>query len=438
MSLPKKLLVLPPIAVGIFVFMMLARGKEQPERLEETETARAVRVLDLQPEDVVPRAIAYGTVRPSKTWVATAEIAGRVLELSPLLQEGEIVPADHQLIRIDDTDQKLEVARLKAEADGFQAQLDKLDLTKTNYEALLEVEKRSLELATTELDRLEGLLRNKTISIAEADIQRRQVLAQRVVVVKHENALRLLPSERAQLEAQLKATQARVAMAERDEKRAVIKTPFVCRIESVNVEKTQPVKPGEKLAVAFDVAVAEIEARIAIPQAAHLFRPADRAEVVRGLTEGIDWSRFGIDATVRLRMPGHTYAWEARFARAAPSLSAGTRAAGIVVAVDGPFKNAGKDGSPPLVKGMFVEVELRGPAHKGRLKIPRAAIHQGRVYTVDAESRLRVRLVEVDFVQGPDAILKSGLEAGTRVVLTDLVPAIEGMLLAPQAEEAAR
>ena len=37
-------------------------------------------------------ALAYGTVRPSKTWVATAEISGRVLSLSDLLKEGEVVP----------------------------------------------------------------------------------------------------------------------------------------------------------------------------------------------------------------------------------------------------------------------------------------------------------------------------------------------------------
>ena len=46
--------------------------------------------------------------------------------------------------------------------------------------------------------------------------------------------------------------------------------------------------------------------------------------------------------------------------------------------------------------------------------------------------------VEVAFVQGQDAILESGLVAGDRVVLTDLVPAIAGMLLAPQDEAAAR
>ena len=438
MQLWKKLLIIPPLLVGVVLLAWMARGRSEPERRAEGEFARPVRVLTLAPRDVVPRAIAYGTVRPSKTWVATAEIAGRVLSLSPLLNEGEIVSAGTELIRIDDTDQNLEVARLTAEAEGLDAQIRKLDQSKANYEALLEVERSSLTLAETEWARLKGLAEKRTISVAEADAQGRQVLAQRSAVVTIENGLALIPSERGQLEAQLKATRARIRRAERDAERAIIRAPFVCRIESVDVEATQPVAPGQRLAVAFDVGMAEIDARIGIEQASHLFRPTDREDVVRGLTQGIDWARFGLTATIRLRLPGRTYAWEGRFARAAPTLSSGTRAAGIVIAVDKPFEKAGKEGHPPLVKGMFVEVELKGPAHRDRLVIPRFALHQGSVYIVDDENRLRIVPVEVDFVQEREAILRGGLEAGARVVVTDLIPAVEGMLLSPAAEDATR
>jgi len=438
MPIWKKLLVLPPLALGALLLVLYARNRAEPERVDQGEVARPVRSMTLEPREVVPTAIAYGTVHPSKTWVATAEISGRVAELSPLLKEGEIVPAGHELIRIDDTDQRLEVARLKAEADGLTAQLQKLTLSGQNSTALLELERRSLTLAETELERLAKLAREGPVSVAEVDAQRRQVIAQRGLVLKHENTLRLLPSEQAQLEAQLAATTARVARAERDVARAVIRTPFPCRVDTVNVEVTQAVAPGQALATAFDVAVAEIEARIAIEQARHLFRPLDRKELVQGLRTGIDWSRFGIEATVRLRLPSSTYTWEARFARAAPSLSAATRSAGMVVAVDKPFHSATQNGHPPLVKGMFVEVELRGPARAGCLVVPRAAIHAGRLFLVGDDDRLELRSVEVDFVQGDEAILKSGIEAGARIILTDLIPAIEGMLLAPQETADAR
>ena len=84
------------------------------------------------------------------------------------------------------------------------------------------------------------------------------------------------------------------------------------------------------------------------------------------------------------------------------------------------------------------EVELRGPAHKSRLLVSRASVHGGQVYTIDGENRLRKLPVEIDFVQERDAIVRGGLKAGMKVITTDLVPAVEGMLLAPQADVATR
>ena len=86
---------------------------------------------------------------------------------------------------------------------------------------------------------------------------------------------------------------------------------------------------------------------------------------------------------------------------------------------------------PPLVKGMFVEVEISGRPTTDRIVIPRSAVHEGRVYTVDKDNRLRIRPVEVLAEQGGEAVIESGLEMGERVVLSDLSPAIDGMLLKP-------
>ena len=438
MSLPRKLLVLPPVVVGVAVVIFLVKRREGPAREEAAEISRAVRVATVEKRDVVPRVIGYGTVRPARNWSAVAEIAGRVAEVSPLLKEGEVVPAGHTLLRIDDTDARLEVARLRADADGYGAQLAKLELTGKNVETLLLVEKRSLELAEREADRLDALAKRGSATATEVDAQRRVLLTQRTAVVNLENSLRLLPSERDQLQAQLKATEARLARAQRDVERAVLVTPFPCRIEEVNVEATQSVSVGQTLATAYDIRLAEVEARLALEQGRHLFHPEARRDVMRDMVEGVDWSRLGIQATVRLRLPGQTFAWEARFARAAPGLAAGTRAVGVVVAVDQPYEGAARGDNPPLIKGMFLEVELRGRPYRDRIVVPRAAIHAGRVYVAGVENRLVIRPVVVEFVQGEEAILQSGLEEGERLVVSDLIPAIEGMLLAPQPADASR
>ena len=61
--------------------------------------------------------------------------------------------------------------------------------------------------------------------------------------------------------------------------------------------------------------------------------------------------------------------------------------------------------------------------------IPRRALHQGRVYIADADDRLEIREVDILLTQGDLAVLRSGVEEGERVIVTDLIPVIEHMPL---------
>ena len=84
---------------------------------------------------------------------------------------------------------------------------------------------------------------------------------------------------------------------------------------------------------------------------------------------------------------------------------------------------------------MYVEVELRGTPQANRIIIPRAAIHGGRVYVVSKENRLRINKVKIAYAQGNISVLTANaaanLKAGERIIVSDLIPAIEGMLLNP-------
>ena len=57
------------------------------------------------------------------------------------------------------------------------------------------------------------------------------------------------------------------------------------------------------------------------------------------------------------------------------------------------------------------------------------ALHDGRLYTVTAEQRLAIRPVEVKLMQPEYAVITGGVSGGERVVVSDLLPAIDGMLL---------
>jgi multidrug efflux pump subunit AcrA (membrane-fusion protein) len=101
----------------------------------------------------------------------------------------------------------------------------------------------------------------------------------------------------------------------------------------------------------------------------------------------------------------------------------------VIVEVDQPYADVQPGVRPPLVKGLFVEVDLRGPPRPERLVIPRHALHTGQVYLIGEDGHLEIRAVTLETLQPEYAAIADGLEAGERVVVSDLVPAIAGMRL---------
>jgi multidrug efflux pump subunit AcrA (membrane-fusion protein) len=89
------------------------------------------------------------------------------------------------------------------------------------------------------------------------------------------------------------------------------------------------------------------------------------------------------------------------------------------------------------VRNLFVEVEIRGRAIRQQVVIPLAALHEGNVYVVNDADRLELRAVTLRFEQGNFASVAQGVKPGERVVVSDLVPAVRGMLLEPITDEAA-
>jgi multidrug efflux pump subunit AcrA (membrane-fusion protein) len=124
-------------------------------------------------------------------------------------------------------------------------------------------------------------------------------------------------------------------------------------------------------------------------------------------------------------------------ARFSDTIDPETRTVGVIVEVDRPYEDIQPGVRPPLVKGMFVYVELRGRARPQQLVVPRSALHGDELYVVDGEDRLHKRKVEVGSKNPEYMTIKKGIDSGERIVVSDLVPAIEGMLIRPVPDEKA-
>jgi hypothetical protein len=105
------------------------------------------------------------------------------------------------------------------------------------------------------------------------------------------------------------------------------------------------------------------------------------------------------------------------------------------VEVDDPYRGVRPGIRPPLLKGLFVEVAFRGRSLPDQLVIPRSALHGDQVYLVDDDDRLEKRTVEITLVQPEFVAIEAGLGAGEQIVISDLIPAIDGMLLKPIPDE---
>ena len=434
-SIWRRLLIVPPILIGIGIIAIMVRGKEPPAHTEAREDVTRVRVIEVPQLTLTPRALGFGTVAPAKVWAAVAEVDGKIIEFRDDLRAGEILPQGTVLLRIDPTDYRLAVDRAKADILALNARLAELETRVGNTRASLEIEKRALALNARDLERKRALVERKAVSQSAADQEERNLLAYRLRVQNLENALNLIPAERRQLRAQLAAQEVRLAEAERDLARTVITLPFDARISEVNVEADQVAKLGQTMVRADSIDVAEITAQVQIDKLINLIS----AENLSGVTP----ANASAESLVRLRTGALEAEWPGRVARISDRIDPQTRTVGVVVAVDRPYpitarrRDDGVPARPALAKNMYVEVELRGPPQPGRVVIPRAAVHAGRVYVLNGEDRLELRKVSIAFEQEDVLVVDEGLRAGERIVVSDLIPAIAGMKLAPETDEAA-
>jgi len=68
-----------PVAVGVAVLVALIMTRDAPHQLALEERSTPVRTIDVPRVDMVPRARAYGTVQPGRSWDAVAEVGGKVV-----------------------------------------------------------------------------------------------------------------------------------------------------------------------------------------------------------------------------------------------------------------------------------------------------------------------------------------------------------------------
>ncbi|MEM6421666.1 MAG: HlyD family efflux transporter periplasmic adaptor subunit, partial [Pseudomonadota bacterium] len=366
--------------------------------------------VTVAPRDFTPRVSGYGTVQPARVWTAVAEVAGSVAYLHPAFVRGGFVGAGEELIRLDAADYDLALQRAEADLAGAEARLDEMRASERTTAASLAIEREALTLAEVDLARTIRLADTGTVSSSVVDDRRRDVLAQRSKVQTHENALALLPSQIASLKHAVAASRTAKQAAALDLQRTVVRAPFDARVARADVEINQFVSAGAAMGALDGAAVAEIDVQVPQTRMAALTRlvadglartavsdafpagPSGLRSVRRTSASGPGGSGFddprGLSAHVRLSLGEGETRWRGEVARLSDTVSAETRSVGVIVRVDEPYTQTGGEPHPPLVKGMFVRVELAAPPVPEVILLPRAAIRNGQVMLAAPDNRL--------------------------------------------------
>jgi len=434
-KLPKKLLFFLPVIAGAVIIANMVINKQGPSRPERAEQSRSVSVVTARPMTIIPKIRGYGYVQPTDVWEALPEVSGKVVEIHPELDKGTFVSKGELLVRIDPQTYGLAESRSVASIMNIEAQLKELEQQRINTENLLKIERQKLQLSEQELKRKRQLFKDGFISASELDQEEKNLLIQQSGVDNLLNTLQLLPSQEKALQARKESDVSSLSERRLDIEKTVIRAPFDCRISEVNIELNQFTPAGVTLLKAVNVSEVEIPVQLS-PTAFSNLLSSKVAELspLEAAKAGMDAIRemIGISATVRVPLFSREAEWPARFMRTSDSVDIDTGAITVFVSVRHPYEKIIPSQRPPLVPNFYAEVELQGSPRSDRYVVPFQAIHDGFLHTVNAEKRLERHKVEVEMVMGDLAIIHKGLSGTVTVITTDLVPAIEGMLITPQ------
>jgi RND family efflux transporter MFP subunit len=427
--------VLAGLLVGLGLIVLFVLNRQVPIRGEAAREVPRLAVIEVQPLPFRLEAHGYGVARPAETWQAIANVSGRVVERHPDLESGALLPSDTLLLALDPSRYRLAIADAEAEMASLAAEQAQLAAEEENTRLLLKFEHERLALSEKELSRSERLAADKVVSPSQLDEQRRATLAQRQAVESLENQLRLIPSRRQRLDAGIERAATRLAQARRDLADTRFVAPYDLRLGEVEVEMHQHVGAGQRLFQADSIETAEVEAQIPLNMLRRVMAAVPhptRREDALDISEWMDFS--AIRAEVFL-VGAEGVQWPGRVTRVASGLDPVTRTARVVVTVDAPYRGADPPARPVLQRDMYVRVRLSADSPEPLLVVPASAVHQGEVYLVDEDDRLRRRRVAVGFEQRDLAVIREGLVPGDLVIVDDPVPALGGMRLVPRRNE---
>jgi membrane fusion protein, multidrug efflux system len=416
------------------ILLAIVIVKIQPDMQHKPEAGyiTPVKVIEVKRFSVRPAIKGFGVVEPDILLESKAEVSGKIIYVHPQLRDGAIFPKDTVVLRIEEKDYHSSLQQAEANVAVIQAKLREIKVTIKNTRVDLSLVKKKLTLAKNDLARVNTLLKKNLIAQSSADVKQTEVLKLRQEVQNLSSKLNTLPEQQASLDASLANAQAALETKQYNLGRTTIRTPFNARISKLMVDEGQFIAQGGLLFTAQTTDKVLINAQFSLDQFRSLARSfSDNEELItQAFRTGFSnhfFAQLGLSAKVRLADHENPY-WQATVERISSTLDPVTRTLGIIVSIANPYAHIKPGVKPPLMKGMYTEILLRGKPRDVFL-VPRDALHEYELFISDNENRLERRAIKPVQLQDMMALFATGLKVGEKVIVSDLFPAIPGIKL---------
>jgi RND family efflux transporter MFP subunit len=338
--------------------------------------APLVSVIQVRPQTLRLTVHSQGIVTPRKEIDLIPEVAGKVIRLHPDFVAGGFFDRDDLLVAIDPRDYDYAIVQAQAQIAEAKRQLAmeeaQADQARTEWQALG--------------DGAPSVLAMREPQLAEA-------------------------------RAKLKAAEANLTLARIKRSRCELRAPFAGRLQAKNIDLGQFIQPGDKLARIYSTDVAEIRLPLSTDQLRFLDLPL-------GVRNSSSHQRPKVSLTAQFA--GAMQTWEGHIMRTEGMLDESTGILYAVTEVQEPYRQ--KDKRPPLLSGLFVQAEIEGKEIQDLFVLPQIAVNASQeVLLVDADQKLHIRRLDVLRTEQDHILVKEGLSAGDRLVISGIQVPVEGM-----------
>lgn len=376
----KVIIPLLVLAIGFglsrFIIATAPEAKKKPTHPSST----VVETQPLQLSDYPLSIKASGVVHAQTQTNLVAEVAGKVIAVSPRFQAGSYFEKGEELLRIDDANYRNAITI----AEGELAQR-KLTLAEQQAQAKLAAKDWQLFEDKQRRPQDDFAARRPHIAAAKANIN---------------------------------AAQARLEQEQRNLERTVIRAPYAGRIQEKRVDIGQYVSPNTVLGVAYATDYVEVHLPLSLAQ----YDLLDIPEAFRDQTPAADAFpsvEFSTSSNAAQR-------WQGKIVRSSATLDAKSRQITVIARIDNPYESSSGT-SRPIRIGQYVNASIQAQTLEKVYVVPPSAVRQGREILLEQDNQVQIVPVELLWSNEQEMVVRTQLDLiGKSLITTPLPLATQG------------